>query len=98
MRLLNTHPDTGEPGIYIEGEISGLSQPLWLAKSNFPALRGGGEAQRIANLESDLAAVFDGLVGTSPQRIRVHVFSLVPQVYTWAVFASAANISSNWWT
>lgn len=96
-RLLNAHPVTGEPGIYLEGEIAGLAQPLWLAKTDFPPLRGAGQAQRIANLEADLAAIFDAQMGTSAQRIRVHVFSLVPDVYAWAVFASASAIPVNWW-
>lgn len=95
-RILTTHPDTGERGIYLEGEIAGIG-PLWIAKSEFPALRGSA-AQRIPNLEADLAVLLDSKIPSgNTQRIRVHVVSLVPDVYVVGVFSSTSAITPNWW-
>lgn len=96
-RILTTNPDTGERGVYLEGEIAGLSTPLWINKTEFPALR-GSQAQRIANLEADLAVLLDSkILNGNTQRIRVHVFSLVPDEYVLGVFATPADILPNWW-
>jgi hypothetical protein len=96
-RILTTNPTTGERGIYLEGEIAGLAAPLWIAKTSFPTLRGPA-AQRIANLEADLAVLLDAAMPpATTQRIRVHVFSLVPDEYVIGVFASPADITPTWW-
>jgi hypothetical protein len=96
-RILTVHPDTGARGIYLDGEIAGLAAPLWIDKAEFPALRGSA-AQRIANLEADLAVLLDSkMLAGNQQRVRVHVFSLVPDVYVLGVFASPADITANWW-
>lgn len=98
-RILTRHPDTLEQGIYLEGEIAGLSAPLWVSKDEFPAVGGGSEAQKIARLESDIAAMMDSKIpAENQQRIRVHITSLVPLVYRMGVFASPADITPNWWT
>lgn len=96
--ILTQHPVTGNQGIYLEGEIAGLSAPLWIDKAEFPNLRGSGEAARIANLEADLATLLDSKIPASNlQRIRVKVYSLVPSVYKLGVFATAAHITPDWW-
>lgn len=96
-RILTTNPDTGERGIYLEGEIAGLPAPLWISKAEFPALRGPA-AQRIANLEADLADLLDSkMLNNNQQRIRVHIFSLVPDEYVIGVFSSPSDITPNWW-
>lgn len=97
-RILTTHPDTGAQGIYLDGEIAGLAAPLWLDKADFPALRGPA-ASRIANLEADLAALLDArMPPATGQRVRVHVLSLVPLAYVFAVFASPEAITADWWS
>lgn len=98
LRILTFNPNTGEQGIYIEGEIGGLPEPLWVNKSEFPAVGGGSEAQKIARLEADIATLLDSkMPPATSQRVRVHIFSLVPLEYMLGVFASPADIGVNWW-
>ena len=99
LRILTFHPDTGAPGVYIEGEIAGLPAPLWVDKAEFPAVGGGSEAQKIARLEADIATLLDSkMPPATSQRVRVHIFSLVPLDYMLGVFASQADIGANWWS
>lgn len=96
-RILTVNPETGTQGIYLEGEIAGLPGPLWIDKAEFPALRGPA-AQRIANLEADLAVLLDSKIpAPNSQRIRVHVVSLVPLEYMLGTFTSPEAITPNWW-
>jgi len=92
-RYLTTHPDTGEPGLFLDGEIAGLAGPLWIPKTEFPTVGGGSEAQKIARLEADFATLLDSkMPAATAQRVRVRILSLVPLEYTITIHATPGDL------
>jgi len=95
-RISTTERGTGIAGIYVEDEIVGRN--IALATTAFPVLRGTTDPQKIANLETDIHTFLDAQMPASTlQRIRVHIFSLVPLKYALGVFSSSAAITADWW-